>query len=227
MPPDWSVPRDPPSHPPARLTLRPLPDFTKHTRRRAGRFDREICLGIPSEASRAAILRVLTRRLRLEGGFDFDIIAKRTPGYVGADLAALAKEAAALAVARVFAQLEAVRVAEEAAVAALEGGGAPAGGSGDAQAQPPAEQQQQQPVLLPAAATGVLVLAGRGAPQPPPPMTPAWAAPLPPTLLAGLAITMTDFEAAVGKVQPSVRREGFTTKPDVSWDDVGSLEEVG
>jgi hypothetical protein len=40
--------------------------------------------------------------------------------------------------------------------------------------------------------------------------------------LAGLAITMPDVEAAVAKVQPSVRREGFAT-----WEDVGSLYEVG
>ena len=44
--------------------------------------------------------------------------------------------------------------------------------------------------------------------------------------LAGLAITMADFEAAVAKVQPSVRREGFATTPDVTWDDVGALQEV-
>eukprot|EP00775_Hariotina_reticulata_P005385 gene5385-5621_t len=44
--------------------------------------------------------------------------------------------------------------------------------------------------------------------------------------LQGLAITMSDFERALPKVQPSVRREGFTTKPDATWEDVGSLEEV-
>lgn len=42
----------------------------------------------------------------------------------------------------------------------------------------------------------------------------------------GLAITMADFEAAITRVQPSVRREGFTTTPDVTWADVGSLGEV-
>lgn len=38
--------------------------------------------------------------------------------------------------------------------------------------------------------------------------------------LQGLAVTMADFEGALLKVQPSVRREGFTTKPDVTWEDV-------
>lgn len=44
--------------------------------------------------------------------------------------------------------------------------------------------------------------------------------------LTGLAVTMADFSSAISKVQPSVRREGFATTPDVTWDDVGSLGEV-
>lgn len=50
--------------------------------------------------------------------------------------------------------------------------------------------------------------------------------PLTPAELAGLAITAADFEAAVKKVQPSVRREGFATTPDVTWSNVGALSEV-
>ena len=41
-----------------------------------------------------------------------------------------------------------------------------------------------------------------------------------------LAITSEDFAAAISKVQPSVRREGFATTPGVTWSDVGSLGEV-
>ena len=52
------------------------------------------------------LLQVLGKRLRLSGGFDFGEIARLTPGFVGADLAALTQEAAALAVRRVFAALE-------------------------------------------------------------------------------------------------------------------------
>ena len=62
------------------------PDALDAALRRAGRFDREIAVGIPSEAARASILRVLTRPLRLSGDFDFAAVAKRTPGFVGADL---------------------------------------------------------------------------------------------------------------------------------------------
>ncbi|CAI5502140.1 unnamed protein product, partial [Closterium sp. Naga37s-1] len=86
------------------------PDSLDPALRRAGRFDREISLGIPDESARARILEVLSRKLRLEGSFDFRVIARRTPGFVGADLAALAKEAAAIAVKRIFTSKEAVLV---------------------------------------------------------------------------------------------------------------------
>ena len=37
---------------------------------------------------------------------------------------------------------------------------------------------------------------------------------------------MADFEAAMARVQPSLRREGFATTPDVTWADVGALVEA-
>lgn len=51
-------------------------------------------------------LQVLSKRLRLSGDFNFHAIAKLSPGFVGADLAALTKEAAAIAVTRIFQQLD-------------------------------------------------------------------------------------------------------------------------
>ena len=54
----------------------------------------------------------------------------------------------------------------------------------------------------------------------------AQAQPLSVAQLAPCAITQLDFVSAVKKVQPSVRREGFATTPDVTWSDVGSLTEV-
>jgi ribosome biogenesis ATPase len=174
------------------------PDSLDPALRRAGRFDREISLGIPSEEARRAILRVLARRLRLSGDFDFGVVARRTPGFVGADLAALMKEAAALAVKRVFRQLDAGAAAVHTAAAAAGAAAAPAAADGDA---------------------------GDAAPAPPP-VARMGQGPLSAAELSGLSITMADFEEAVGKVQPSVRREGFATTPDVTWDDVGSLGEV-
>ena len=76
------------------------PDSLDSSLRRAGRFDREICMGIPDVAAREHIFRVLVKQMRVPAGFDFRSIAVRTPGYVGADLGALVKEAAAAAVTR-------------------------------------------------------------------------------------------------------------------------------
>lgn len=78
------------------------PDALDPALRRAGRFDREICLGIPDQASRERILHVMCQHMRLAGDFDLHSIAARTPGFVGADLKSLAKEAAVVAVNRIF-----------------------------------------------------------------------------------------------------------------------------
>lgn len=44
--------------------------------------------------------------------------------------------------------------------------------------------------------------------------------------LAGLSILMSDFRDALSSVQPSAKREGFATVPDVSWDSVGALQDI-
>ncbi|GAA6091698.1 nuclear valosin-containing protein-like [Tachysurus ichikawai] len=70
--------------------------------RRAGRFEREICLGIPDEGARIKILCTLCQKLKLAADFDFAQLARLTPGYVGADLMALCHEAAMTAVNRLL-----------------------------------------------------------------------------------------------------------------------------
>lgn len=224
------------------------PDALDSALRRAGRFDREISLGIPTEAARMKILQVITSKLRLDGNFDFKYVAKRTPGFVGADLMALTKEAAAVAVTRIFSFLEQNMAEAAAAASAAAASGAPLGG---------AVSQMDGLTSAAAAAASGAPLGGavsqmdgltpqgpsNNASPPhdlacPPPLAGAAGGdqaaaegrfgrgPLQPSELVGLAITMQDFEAAISRVQPSVRREGFTTKPDVSWEDVGSLDEV-
>lgn len=50
--------------------------------------------------------------------------------------------------------------------------------------------------------------------------------PLPTERLSNLCIEHNDFETAVHIIQPSAKREGFATVPDVTWDDVGSLRDI-
>ena len=62
--------------------------------RRPGRFDREIEIGVPGRKGRADILNVHTRDMPLTEDVDIDVLAGLTQGFVGADLAALCREAA-------------------------------------------------------------------------------------------------------------------------------------
>jgi transitional endoplasmic reticulum ATPase len=62
--------------------------------RRPGRFDREIEIRPPDERARKEILQVHTRNMPLKEDVNLDKIAEMTHGYTGADIAALAKEAA-------------------------------------------------------------------------------------------------------------------------------------
>ena len=78
------------------------PDSLDPALRRAGRFEREIAMGIPDAEARLEILKVLTSGLNLEAGFDLKVLAKNSPGYVGADLSSLCRESAIVAVNRIF-----------------------------------------------------------------------------------------------------------------------------
>jgi cell division protease FtsH len=64
---------------------------------RPGRFDRQVVVPLPTQSERRAILAVHARGKRLED-VDFDLVARGTPGFSGADLANLVNEAAIFAV---------------------------------------------------------------------------------------------------------------------------------
>ena len=64
---------------------------------RAGRFDRHVLVDRPNIKDREDILRIHTRGLKLSKDVDLKVLAARTPGFVGADLANMANEAALLA----------------------------------------------------------------------------------------------------------------------------------
>ncbi|AGB04527.1 AAA family ATPase, CDC48 subfamily [Aciduliprofundum sp. MAR08-339] len=74
--------------------------------RRPGRFDREIEIGIPDRKARKEILEIHTRGVPLADDVDLDKLADMTHGYVGADLAALVKEAAMRALRRIMPEID-------------------------------------------------------------------------------------------------------------------------
>ena len=70
--------------------------------RRPGRFDREIEIPVPDQRGRREILEIHAKPMPLTRGVDLDDMARRTHGFVGADLAALCREAALQALRRVL-----------------------------------------------------------------------------------------------------------------------------
>ena len=136
------------------------PDAIDEALRRPGRFDREIVIGVPDETGRREILAIHTRGMPLGEGVDLRELARVTHGFVGADIAALAREAAIDAVRRIMPKLD----LDERTI--------------------PAE------------------------------------------VLEGLQVEWDDFKAALKRVQPSAMREVMVQAPQVSWDDIGGLQEA-
>ncbi len=127
--------------------------------RRPGRFDREIVIGVPDQDGRRQVLGIHTRGMPLHEDVDLDALASTTYGFVGADLAALAREAAMDSVRRVLPQIN------------LRDGIAP-------------------------------------------------------ELLADMRVCGADFENALRRIQPSALREIMIQVPNVTWEDVGGLQET-
>ena len=137
-----------------------LPNLLDPALRRPGRFDREIEIPIPDKNGRLEILTIHTRGMPLSEDVDLDRLAFLTHGFVGADLAALAREAAMYALRRLMPQID-------------------------------FEQE-----VIPADA------------------------------LLSLTVTMDDFLNALREIEPSAIREVFTEIPEVSFSDIGGLEDI-
>ncbi len=73
------------------------PEVLDPALRRPGRFDRQVVVDRPDKIGREAVLKVHARNVKLDEDVDLAIIAARTPGFAGADLANLVNEAALMA----------------------------------------------------------------------------------------------------------------------------------
>ena len=76
------------------------PDILDQALLRPGRFDRQIVVDKPDVTGRVAILKVHCKGKPIARDVDLDVLARRTPGFTGADLANLVNEAALLAARR-------------------------------------------------------------------------------------------------------------------------------
>ncbi|XP_065338139.1 nuclear valosin-containing protein-like [Cloeon dipterum] len=181
------------------------PDSLDPALRRAGRFDREVSLGIPNEKARISILNVLCAKLRFSPDLSMEELGKLTPGFVGADLNSLAREAAMAAVNRLLFSLK----GQAKSTASTSKSDDPA----------PTENGLEHPEECGEKKLNKLTLEDLV----------EWLKdkpPLTPEQLAKLQIERQDFIVALKKVQPSAKREGFATVPDVTWNDIGSLKDI-
>lgn len=83
-----------------------IPNSIDPALRRPGRFDREISISIPDKKGRLEILHIHTRGIPLSIDVDMEKIAEITHGFVGADLEALAREAAMTALRKILPQID-------------------------------------------------------------------------------------------------------------------------
>lgn len=163
------------------------PDSIDPALRRAGRFNREINIGVPDEKARAQILKAMTRKKKLADDVDLTALAKLTPGFVGADL----QDVVSLAASDMI-----ENSAKQALETAMENTAAPNDGFPVSPEMQNLEHMLQEMKAMTAEDDD------------------------------GLFIKHQDFINAIAKVQPSAKREGFSTIPDTTWAQVGALDNV-
>ncbi|OLS27535.1 MAG: VCP-like ATPase [Candidatus Heimdallarchaeota archaeon LC_3] len=83
-----------------------LPNAIDPALRRPGRIDREIEIGVPNKNARREILTVHSRNMPLDDSVDINKVAELTYGFVGADIASLAREAAFRSIRRVLPNID-------------------------------------------------------------------------------------------------------------------------
>jgi len=83
-----------------------IPNSLDPALRRPGRFDRELEIGVPQKEGRENILKIHTRNMPMDKTVNIKKLAEVTHGFVGADLSALAKEAAMIVLRRVLPNLK-------------------------------------------------------------------------------------------------------------------------
>ncbi|KAF8978225.1 hypothetical protein BGZ46_006703 [Entomortierella lignicola] len=227
------------------------PDSLDPALRRAGRFDLEINIGVPDQDSREQILRVMSSKLKLAGDFDFKELAKLTPGYVGADLNALTAAAGVVALKRIFQEIGNIDKITE--VEAMEN---VTGDLEMMDMDHPLIETSVKEMVIDSTSTNALEAESGPTSISTTTTTTTTAVtteiqkynnnnsinhkpvhsisaflqshpnPLTPEQLEPLVIINDDFLIALTKVQPSAKREGFATVPDVSWDKIGALQYV-
>lgn len=179
------------------------PDSLDPALRRGGRFDKEIMMPVPNEPVREQILRSLTRKWNLSEDVDFSLLARRTPGCVGADLRDLVSTTLNMAVERRLNTLEEAATAdEEANKTEMDVDGARLPNSTTSSVHQKLLRYTKIKNYLRSKVLSTSDL---------------------PSVSGTSVITLTDFLTALPQIQPSALREGFATIPSTTFNDIGAL----
>ncbi len=190
------------------------PDSLDPALRRGGRFDKEINMSVPSEPVREQILRAQTRGMSLSSDIDFALLAKRTPGFVGADLNDLVSTTSATAVRRYMKHLEA-----NAEKHALD---LDVDGSGNNTTAGVISNVNGNGTLLQVTPTSVETVSFRRLLA----YAKEYSASSGHRAETTLLITANDFMTALPQIQPSSLREGFATVPSTTFESIGALSNI-
>lgn len=187
------------------------PDSLDPLLRRAGRFDKEIVINVPNEETRFQILKSMTQKMKTDGELKLMKLAKMTPGFVGADLKSLTTAAGVCAIKRIFKEIvdrDDEILQDQNLIEAL---------NSDRQDQMDIDENFVDPI------NPIVDLSKLSTIQK---FLQRHQSPLTEDQLNPLYIKFEDFLEALPSIQPTLMREGFAIIPDVSWSNVGALQNI-
>ena len=158
------------------------PEFIDSSMRRSGRFDVEIHIGFPTLEMREEMLKCITKNNKISNKINFGEIAKKTPGYLAADLQALCRAAGHNAINRLIkSEKNKENINNENKIEDVK------------------EKEENNNIIINK---------------------------IQEENLKQLYIEQEDFTLALSQIQPTSKREGFSTIPNVSWENVGGLKDL-
>lgn len=182
------------------------PEFIDSSVRRSGRFDKEIHIGFPTQDMREKMLISMARDKRISGDVEFSNLAKMTPGYLAADLQSLIREAGKSAIRRIvkdIKQIESESQIEKENLKKIEELENP-------QSQDPEKPENEEKLLsCEININDETTFSNQFNID-----------------LNKYYIELSDFTEAIASIQPTSKREGFSTIPNVTWHDIGGLEKL-
>ena len=158
------------------------PEFIDSSMRRSGRFDVEIHIGFPSVEMREEMLKSITKKNKISPKINFAEIAKKTPGYLAADLQALCRAAGHNAINRLIKNDKETNKINNDIIQKDEEK------NNNDNNNISVEEDDEK--------------------------------------IKNLYIEQEDFALALTQIQPTSKREGFSTIPNVTWDNVGGLKDL-